>query len=103
MGKTFPEDKIERIYIAYFNDTVFIQNYQYQLNGAKVEEQSEVHIHILPRTKLMGERLCYCSTKLAWYLLDNICEFPDYYKVSSSSFQEDKKNLMHYLNKSLGI
>ena len=78
------------------NETPFIK----RLSGEKLLEESHVHMHLLPRTKQMGEVLDYCSDKIGFSLVDNIAKFPSEYKISSIH-NERVKTLMQYLKESL--
>lgn len=90
-------DSIERVYIAYFNETPFIK----RLSGQKILEASHVHMHLLPRTKRMGGALDYNSQNLAWCLVYNLDKLPSEY-INISGYDIRVINLMNYLRGSLG-
>ena len=101
-AKIFSEDPIELVHVAYLNETPHINRHIYLSSKIQLLRESHVHMHLLTRTKKMGEALGYCAEKIGWHLLDNVDKFPDKYKVSD---KDDKKviKLMNYLNNSLGI
>ena len=82
------DDQIERLHVAYLNEGPFID---------KNMNESHVHFHILPRTKKMIPD--YNGNKIGWHLLDYVKVFPEYLTKSD----DDKKNLMIFLKKSLAI
>jgi len=92
----YGNDSIERVYIAYFNETPYIKC----LSGQKLLEASHVHMHLLPRTKRMGEALNHSGQELAWHLVENINKLPrEYINVSDNDIRVI--NLMNYLKESL--
>lgn len=95
-AKNYPEDPIELIHIAYLNETPFIK----RSSGEKLLKELHVHMHLLPRTKQIGEALNYCGQKIGWHLVDYVDKFPHIYKVSSLH-GEKVKTLMQYLKESL--
>jgi len=95
-ARNYPKDPIELVHIAYLNETPFIN----RSSGEKLLKELHVHMHLLPRTKQMGEALDYCGKKIGWHLVDYIDKFPPRYKVSSMH-SERVKTLMQYLKESL--
>ena len=95
-ARNYPKDPIELIHIAYLNETPFIN----RSSGEKLQKELHVHMHLLPRTKQMGEALDYCGKKIGWHLVDYVDKFPPRYKVSSL-YGERAKTLMQYLKESL--
>jgi len=92
----YGNDSIERVYVAYLNETPFIK----RLSGQKLLEASHVHMHLLTRTKRVGEALNYDGQEFAWHLVENIGKLPrDYINVSDNDIRVI--NLMNYLKESL--
>ena len=84
---SFPNDPIQRVYTVYFNETPYIKH----LKGNAVSDASHVHMHIMPRTKKMGE-ICNAQ-KLGWEFINTIGCFPKYVLCGV----EKKIALMEYL------
>lgn len=95
-ARIYPKDPIELVHIAYLNETPFIK----RSSGEKLLKELHVHMHLLTRTKQMGEALDYCGKKIGWHLVDYINKFPPRYRVSSIH-SERVKSLMQYLQVSL--
>jgi len=81
----FPQDPIEQIYFAYFNDSGYIL----EIQGKERDplNQLHVHIHILPRTKKMlkicnGNMMAFDLLKLREHFpLEYICDDNDKQKI----------------------
>jgi len=83
-----PEDSIEQIYLAYFNEAPYKQGLT---DRKELDTQLHVHIHILPRTKKMRE---ICGVQiLGWDLLKIRNCFP----VGYICDYDKRKELMKYL------
>ena len=98
----YPEDQVELVHVAYLNETPYIRRHIYLSNRPQLSRESHVHIHLLTRTRKMGEALGYCAEKIGWHLLDNVSRFPPNYL----NIEEDDTpvvDLMDYLKKSLGV
>lgn len=94
---TFPEDKIERVYVACFAEC---------FEKDKPSDSPHLHLHIMPRTKNMGElRRCDGSEYFAW----NICQifahqkFPKQYVINGARDNENVEDLMNYLKEKLPL
>ena len=94
--KIYPEDPIELVHVAYLNEGPYSEKW----SGEELLRRLHVHMHLLPRTKQMGEALDYCGKKIDWHLVDYVDKFPPIYKISSLH-GERVKALMQYLQVSL--
>jgi hypothetical protein len=92
----YPDDTVERVYIAYLNETPYIRYHSGLITGEAILEESHVHFHLLTRTREMLRKLN--SENLAWDLLKNLDRFPDYLRSSDN----DKISLMEYLARAIG-
>jgi diadenosine tetraphosphate (Ap4A) HIT family hydrolase len=84
-GDKFPQDPIEQIYFAYFNDSAYILKIQGKTHNTS--DLLHVHIHILPRTKKMlkicnGKMMAFDLLKLRErFPLEYICDDGDKRKL----------------------
>ena len=101
-AKIYPKDPIELVHVAYLNETPHINRHVYLLSKEQLSKESHVHLHLLPRTKEMGEALGYCAEKIGFHLVDvdNVKKFPLKYRNLD---ENDIRviNLMNYLKESL--
>ena len=98
--KSYTNDPIEIVHVAYLNETPHILRHIFLLSEEQSLKKSHVHLHLLQRTKEMGEALGYCADKIGWSLLDTIDKFPPRYKIHSI-YNEEAQDLMRYLQVSL--